>query len=302
MLIAWERLQPRTQSLEVAFTYPYVLATPLGFDFQFELFKRDSLYLDLERNFGIQYQFSGNSFFKAFVESKSTIVLNFDTLAILATQSLPENIDIRNNLYGVEYQLQKLNYIFNPTGGYDIKISLGAGTKKIRENNTIVELDPENLGNLYDQINLKNFQFQVGATLQKFWRLSERNTLKTSVVGKALVSKHIFENEKFRIGGNKILRGFDEESIFTPFYSIFTGEYRFLLSKNSYFYTFFDLGIVEDNRENSSSTDLPMGFGTGVTLETKAGIFGINYALGKQLDNKIEFKSAKIHFGYVNYF
>jgi len=48
--------------------------------------------------------------------------------------------------------------------------------------------------------------------------------------------------------------------------------------------------------------DVPFGFGAGGAIETKVGVFGITYAMGKQLDNKINFRSAKIHFGYVNYF
>lgn len=81
----------------------------------------------------------------------------------------------------------------------------------------------------------------------------------------------------FRIGGNRTLRGFDEESIFTPYYSIFTTEYRFLLSKNSYFYTFFDFALVEDSRFRGKKNKYPFRFGTGVSLETKIGVFGISY-------------------------
>jgi hypothetical protein len=48
--------------------------------------------------------------------------------------------------------------------------------------------------------------------------------------------------------------------------------------------------------------DTPFGFGAGISFETKAGIFSINYALGKQFNNPIELRSGKIHFGIVNYF
>ncbi|HQI46911.1 MAG TPA: hypothetical protein PLC59_12715, partial [Bacteroidales bacterium] len=48
--------------------------------------------------------------------------------------------------------------------------------------------------------------------------------------------------------------------------------------------------------------DTPYGFGAGVCFETKAGIFSLTYALGKQFDNPIYLKSGKIHFGVVSYF
>ena len=50
------------------------------------------------------------------------------------------------------------------------------------------------------------------------------------------IGETMFQNELFRIGGLKTLRGFDEESIFASVYSIFTLEYRFILEQNSYYY------------------------------------------------------------------
>jgi outer membrane protein assembly factor BamA len=110
------------------------------------------------------------------------------------------------------------------------------------------------------------------------------------------------ENEKYRIGGYRMLRGFDEEAIYTPFYSIFTTEFRLLLSQNSYFNLFTDVGIVEDEQKGAGNIDVPVGFGIGVALETRGGIFSLSYALGRNLDNKIQVRNGKIHFGFVSLF
>ena len=85
-------------------------------------------------------------------------------------------------------------------------------------------------------------------------------------------------------------------------YSIFTLEYRFILEQNSYLYVFGDGAWYENNNVKNYVTDTPIGFGAGISFETKAGIFSINYALGKQFDNPIQLRSGKIHFGIVNYF
>jgi hypothetical protein len=53
---------------------------------------------------------------------------------------------------------------------------------------------------------------------------------------------------------------------------------------------------------NKAVIDRPFGFGVGFSVDTRAGIFTINYALGKQFDNPILFKSAKIHFGITAVF
>ena len=48
--------------------------------------------------------------------------------------------------------------------------------------------------------------------------------------------------------------------------------------------------------------DRPFGVGAGISFDTRAGIFSLNYAIGKQFNNPIDFKTAKIHFGFVSVF
>jgi hypothetical protein len=59
---------------------------------------------------------------------------------------------------------------------------------------------------------------------------------------------------------------------------------------------------VEDISIKSRVFDRPSGFGGGLTLETKAGIFGLTIAFGQQQQNSFDFNAAKVHFGYVNLF
>lgn len=306
LLIDWQKLQPRTQRLQIGLNYTYFLNLPLGFDFKFDLYKRDTLYLDLNYKAGVQYSFSGNNVFRGFYDYRSTRLLAVDTQAIVFGKTLPRSLDSRNMLYGIEYRFDNLNYRYSPTKGLDLLLSFAAGTKKVLPNTLITRLkdpsDGRSMSYLYDSLKMRSLQLQFSFDVAKYWPIKRRSTFLTALHSKALIAKNIFDNEKFRIGGNRLLRGFDEESIFTPWYAVATVEYRFLLSKNSYFYTFFDFAMVEDSRYGARHIDYPFGFGTGVALETKIGVFGINYALGRQLGNKIDFRSSKIHFGYVNYF
>jgi outer membrane protein assembly factor BamA len=248
----------------------------------------------------------GSNYLKASLKQKITIITNIDTGYIRTTRSLPKNLDINTNEFALEYYLQKLNYRFNPVDGYVLRVNGSAGVKQIKRNNTIMnmydEVRKENFGFLYDTTRLKTFQFRLGISIEKYWKLAARHTIKTSAEGSYFFSRNIFENEKFRIGGVNNLRGFDDQSIFTPYYGIANLEYRFLLSRNSYFSAFFNAAVVQDTRPGKGPVDFPYGFGAGAAIETKIGIFGLTYAMGNQLDNKLSIKSAKIHIGYVNYF
>ena len=109
----------------------------------------------------------------------------------------------------------------------------------------------------------------------------------------------VYNSELFRIGGNRRLRGFDEESILASWYNILTVEWRFLFGNNSYAYVFGDVAYMQNKSIDSNYDDWPFGFGVGIALETKVGIFGLSYALGARQGNPILFQNSKLHFGYV---
>ncbi|HLP50448.1 MAG TPA: BamA/TamA family outer membrane protein [Chitinophagales bacterium] len=304
--LQWKKLQPKTQELDVRVVYPYLLGLPLGINARFQLYKRDTSYVDIDGDYGVQYQFVGSNYLKASLRQKITIITNIDTAYIRSARTLPKNLDISTNEFALEYFLQKLNYRFNPVSGYVLRVSGSAGVKQIKRNTKLInmydEIRKESFGFLYDTTRLKTFQFRLALSIEKYWKLAPRHTIKTSAEGKYFFTRNIFENEKYRLGGVSSLRGFDDQSIFTPYYAMANVEYRFLLSKNSYFSAFFNAAVVEDTRVGKGPVDFPYGFGAGAAIETKVGIFGLTYAMGNQLDNKLSIKSAKIHIGYVNYF
>ena len=75
--------------------------------------------------------------------------------------------------------------------------------------------------------------------------LGKSSTLKTAAHFGWYQSPQTFQNELFRIGGYKLLRGFDEESIYANQYAVFTAEYRYLVGINSYFFGFSDVGFTK---------------------------------------------------------
>jgi hemolysin activation/secretion protein len=181
-----------------------------------------------------------------------------------------------------------------------------AGYKKIRRNNTILDLslpaDATSPEMLYDSLGNRSAKFSVHWLANYYVPLAQKQVLKLGVHGASIYNRDLLTNELLRIGGNDALRGFDEESIFTSLYNIMTVEYRYLLDQNAFLSVFFDWAYTEKRLRDSYVNDFPFGFGAGLNFETKAGIFGISYALGRQNGDPLDFRSSKIHFGYVNIF
>ena len=299
----FEQLRPLTQELNIQFNYPYIFNTPFGTDLNFELYRRDTNYITIIYDLGIQYLLEGGNYIKAFWNNTQTNLLSVDTSKIILEQQLPDTLDVRYSSFGVEYNWSQLDYRLNPRKGFFAKLRANAGIKQISPNNTILSSD--RAAGLYDSIQLRSFQYNVQASLAAYFPLLKRSTIKAGVqVGFTFSEQPIYANEQFRIGGTQLLRGFDEESIFATSFAIFTLEYRLLLGQNSFLYTFFDYASIEAETINikENTLDDPLGFGAGISFETKAGIFGISLAYGRQRSNPIDFGAPKVHFGYISLF
>lgn len=291
----WRKLQTRTQDLKLQINYPYLFNTPLGTDLHLKIFRKDSTYLQVHRHFGLGYLFKGNDYIQAYVEHQTSNILK--NSLILQYTSLPPFANVSTNAYGLTLQRSQVDYLLNPTKGFIIRANGNVGLKTIARNDSLEELNP----GIYDAVVLRSTQYQMEASADFYLPIGKRNTINLAFNGGHLFNPNMFRNEMFRIGGIHTLRGFDEEAIFASAFGIFTMEYRFLPEQNSNFYAFIDYGYYERREKDVFLADRPYGFGVGVRFDTKAGIFSVNYALGRQSGNPILFRAAKIHFGFVNY-
>ena len=291
----WRRLQVATQDLKTHLIFPFLFKTPFGIDAAFNLYKKDSTYLEVNPNFGIQYHLSGGNYFKVFVNQKQMTLLSTKGLQYITT--LPPYADITSTLYGMSLKSEKLDYRLNPRKGYALLVTVSAGNKIITKND---KLD----ATVYNGLKLRSAQYNAELEGDIFFPMKNKSAIRFGNKSAYLQNATLFRNELFRVGGLKTLRGFDEESIYASSYSIFTLEYRFLFEENSYLF-FFGEGAYYENQSISFTGDrfdTPKSFGAGISFQTKAGIFSLNYALGSQFGNPIDLRAGKVHFGIVNYF
>lgn len=307
ILVKWQQLQLKSPRLNLGYTHPYILNSAFGVNFLFEVFKKDSNFIQVFGQTGVQYDLSANQTGKLFVQWQNNTLLSgaIDTNAIRAQKRLPVNVDVGSVNTGIQYDYCGTNYRLNPRSGNEVALTGIVGIKNIRQNSDIVNIkDPSfNYASLYDSIQPRSYQLRARLNAAHYFPLSKAATIKAGFNGGYFNSPSIFRNELFQIGGYKLLRGFNEESIYASSYAVFTAEYRYLVGLNSYLFGFADFALVQNKFQDVNSNNRFTGVGLGILFETKAGLLNVSYAVGKRDDVNFNIREAsKLHFGYINYF
>jgi outer membrane protein assembly factor BamA len=306
--VNWQQIQVQSPRLNLGYQQPYIFNSALGIDFNFDLFKKDSSFINLNFQAGIQYLVSARQTGRIFFQQFTTNLLTVDTNRVKASRQLPPYLDVSSSNLGLDYRLNQTDYRFNPRRGQELSVLFSAGIRRIRENSAITDLTTDQSGNefdyasLYDTLQLKTYLLRAKVSGAQYFRLSKQSTLKAGLQAGWLQARDLFRNEMFQIGGYKLLRGFDEESIFATRYAVLTAEYRFLIGTNSFLFAFTDAGWAANTGFSEQVSHSYLGFGGGITFETKAGILNLAYAVGKRNDLPLDFRQSKIHFGFVSLF
>jgi hypothetical protein len=257
-------------------------------------------------NLGVNYRLGDKQTASVFIQRRQSIVNGINAASIIQTKQLPQEVDVSSINLGLGYDFNKTDYRFNPIKGSQLFITTSAGTKKIKKNNLILELeDPSNpsfkFEQLYDTVKLSAYQFRVNVAGAQYVQLGKQTTLKLGADAGIYQSVNFFRNELFQIGGNRLLRGFDEESQFVSQYGVGTIEFRLLSGLNSAFFGFLEGGWGKYPLQKVQSHTY-ISTGAGLSFQTKAGLINVTYAVGKRDDTDFNLRQSKIHIGFVSFF
>lgn len=280
--LIWKRLQPQTQDLFLQTKIPNIFGLPAGLDGNLNIYRRDSTFSTIKSGIGVSTIIGPGASVRGFYERfRSSKLGNTITASGIG--------NIENNIYGLGWQWEKLDYKLNPRSGVSCAAEFAIGQRTLKNNTEIAQSG----GNRYNRIELQS---------ENFIPTFKRQTIRLAGIAKQIFVQSPALNELYRIGGIRTIRGIDEESIFANRWGMISVEYRFLPDKNTALYVFADQGYYESNTSEMKIIDRPLGFGAGLNLKTGGGIFTFNYALGKQFDNPVLIRSAKISFGFRNVF
>jgi len=283
----WRALADRTQDLKVRYAHPFLFNTPFGTDLNLKLFKKDSTFLEVTARAALDYLLSRGDKLSVLVNDKSSQRLGRD---LSATAGLG---DVKLTSYGLALHHERFDYRFNPRQGLSADLDGSVGRKRS------VTGSAEDPGGA---VTTRTVQYEMNGEVVWHVPIGARGTVRLAGRGGTMMNDRLYRNEVYRIGGIKSLRGVNEAGIFCSSWAVGTAEYRFLFEENSNFFVFVDQGWWEDRSSDILLTDTPIGFGAGTSFETKAGIFSLTYALGRQFSNPVELRGGKIHFGFTSLF
>ncbi len=292
----FEQLKPQTQELQLGLDYPFLFGLPFGFEGELELYRRDTSFLNLSWHVAGTYLREGNDRLSAFWEQRRTIVPGLDSTRLVNGQ-LPDTLGVNRSFFGLQLRRTRTDRRFSPRNGYAVDLSAAAGFRRLR--------NLEFTGEAADSLTQRSTQFQLAAALDFYLDPLVGTVLYFGFRAQALVTdRGVLSNEQYRIGGARLLRGFDEQQFFATDYQMLTAEFRLLLGERAFLYAFADGGRLNQRSTARPNRPInyPLGFGAGINFETRAGIFALSLALGTQRGEPVDLGAPKVHLGYVSVF
>ncbi len=277
--LQWKKNDILSQNLFFQGTIPYLFAYPVGLTALLSLHKQDTSYINLRYKAGLNLYTSGFNGFLIYYEKRQT----------MAYHNLTNDIaPVSTNYAGIMFKYHYTDKQVLPSNGYYVVASIAYGKKTLGKEADSLLLNKVNSSKPI----LSTFEGSIIFPLRR-WLLFKFNT------DAGWQQPVHFRNELFRLGGSHSIRGFDEESIYARIYAIASIESRFVADKNTQMFLFFDKMAYQSF---TKVIDYPWSVGVGTEVNSRAGLFFVSYALGSQLGQSLNFRTAKIHFGYRNRF
>ncbi|BDQ04109.1 BamA/TamA family outer membrane protein [Ignavibacterium sp.] len=283
--IRWNKFDRNSQELELKYLEPWFLNFP--FNISLNLYQRiqDTTY--------VQRKFNGEIEYLATEDISASIILG--TESVIPTERTIPVFTVYNSstiTTGLNLKIDTRDDPYSPTSGLHFINSYSFSRKNI--NGPLQFITP--------QLNTKLDLQRIAFDFDIFFLLFSRQVLALSINGRELRGPSFENSDLFRLGGTSTLRGYREEQFLGSRILWTNFEYRFLLTRRTFAFAFFDTGYYLRNAEPDKnilkSEDFLYGYGLGLNLETGLGVLAVSFALG-QGDS---FTDGKIHFGLVNEF
>lgn len=281
----WEQQNRESQELEIKYLEPWLFSYPFNINLGLFQRKQDTTY--------VQRYFSGQIDYLASKEISAGVI--FETQSTIPTDNGTSRFSVFNSTTittGVNFKLDSRDDFYAPTSGVYFLNIYKYSRKSI--NGPARFLSPDTKTEIILQ--------KIEVDFSTFYEIFSRHILALSVHGRELRGDSFEISDLYFLGGTNSLRGYRERQFQGNRLLWSNFEYRYLLTRRSFAFLFFDAGYFlrsEDLAQNIQNiSDTKIGYGIGINLETGLGVLGVSFAMAKG----DSFSDGKIHFGILNEF
>ena len=270
----WKKVTAQTQQLHLNYAHPFILGSPLNFEFSFNQLKENIAFSNRSIFLGLDFFTSVTSRFQFFYENKNGNKLD---------DVVDENGDFSMSNYGLGFEFTQLDDPLLPTRGLKGELKSQIGFKKTT--NAISS-------------STQTQQLEASANLKFYRPVGKQSVFFAGLSGGWIDGDNLFLNDLFRLGGLNSIRGFNENFFFASKYALANFEWQIHFDRNSYIFLFLDQSLLKKKTQFTTANDNPTGMGIGLKVEANGGFFSLVYGLGRFKGEEISFNQSKIHFGY----
>ncbi|WP_291274760.1 hypothetical protein [Flavobacterium sp.] len=269
----WKNDGNKQSTFNVNLDLAYVFQSPVAIKGNLKIFKQDTIFqnssFDLDLGYMIRYN------------TKVYLGIKDNTSEAIQKVSTSTIKDLKSSFYTTTFEHRKNNYendLFPEQFYLLTKFGIGSRTLSSEKSN--------------------QFFGQIQAL--QLLPLNTKNYIHLKSDLYYLQSPDYYTNELYRFGGIKSIRGFNENSLQGNIFGGIFAEYRYIVASNLYVHTITDFGYFQD-KANTTSSNL-YGFGFGLGLLNKGGVFNLVYANGSSNGQAIKLSNSIVQVSFKTTF
>lgn len=284
-LLRWQKIDRLSSEIEFNYSEPRIFNLRLNAGGGLFQKKQDSIFVQQKIDLFAEFPATSEIFFILQFSRENIIPSILEVPVFTVYNSI-------QNTISAGLRIDTRDDPFSPTEGVLFQTSFGNSEKKIRGPEEFIAPD----------LPLKYSIKRITMNLSLFYSFFSRQVVMFSVNGKNIEGGKVEVSDMYKLGGTRSLRGYREHQFFGSLTAWTNMEYRFLLTRRSYAFLFFDTGYYKRKEDKqlkiTGAEETKIGYGFGLNLETGVGTLNVSYALAKG----DEMNEGKIHFGIINDF
>ena len=278
--LRWSRFALSSQQAVLALDWPFLTRNGLGVSGNFELFRQDSMYFNRRAGAEMLFNVAGIWCFRIGIQSQvASQRTGFRMPAI--------NQQVQSMLFGLDMETESVNRISPGRKALRLRVLPGI---KVREESREKKQ--------YYQLEMRGrFQTALWSNRKNFW-------LRANGDFGLIRSGALLLADQFRMGGLRTFRGFNENQFFTTAHLLLGLQPSWLLD-SGFMVSAFSEGMffqTDPSGPDFSKMKGAVGFGLAAEFEAGKNLIQISLANGWMRGLPLDFRSSKIHFGYIALF